>query len=241
MVQMLKVIPKRLKYSDYLFLPLIWLTPKWVTPNIVSYMRIVMLLPIIILMNAYFFKTTGILFILAAVMDGLDGALARYRNQTSAFGAILDPTADKMLNATVFLGFLQYIHSMTYKWLMAPILVIDGLLFTVAVCKYMVKDYLPAIPQTHWLFETINVPLILESVQVDATGANWAGKTKMVLQVITLSALLLFDPKTSTKIHQYWAFLPHLRLLEISYAPMLLCFIFGALSLRGHLKVVHLK
>ena len=146
-----------------------------------------------------------------------------------------------MLNATVFLGFLQYIHSMTYKWLMAPILVIDGLLFTVAVCKYMVKDYLPFLPQTHWLYGTINVPLILESVKVDTTGANWAGKTKMVLQVVTLSALLLFDPKASTKIHEYWTFLPHLRLLEISYFPMLLCSIFGALSLQGHLKVVHLN
>ena len=237
----LKIKLKRLKRSDYLFLPLIWITPSWISPNIISYLRSAMFLPIIILMNANFFKTTGVLFITAAILDGLDGALARYRGQTSAFGAILDPTADKILNASVFLGFLKYIHAMTYKWLMAPILVIDGLLFTIAICKYLIKDYLPTIPKTSWLYETINVPLILENVQVDATGANWAGKTKMVLQVVTLSALLFFDPKTSTKIHEYWTFLPHIRLLEISYGPMVLCSIFGALSLYGHLKVVHLK
>ncbi len=38
-----------------------------------------------------------ILFIAAAVTDWLDGYLARRWNQTSAFGAFLDPVADKLL------------------------------------------------------------------------------------------------------------------------------------------------
>jgi len=38
-----------------------------------------------------------VLFILVAVTDWLDGYLARKLNQTSAFGAFLDPVADKFL------------------------------------------------------------------------------------------------------------------------------------------------
>ena len=38
-----------------------------------------------------------IMFILFALTDWLDGFLARRLNQTSAFGAFLDPVADKFL------------------------------------------------------------------------------------------------------------------------------------------------
>ncbi len=39
----------------------------------------------------------GWLFIAAAVTDGFDGWLARKWNQTTAFGAFLDPVADKLI------------------------------------------------------------------------------------------------------------------------------------------------
>jgi cardiolipin synthase len=38
-------------------------------------------------------------FLLGAITDWLDGWLARSLNQTSAFGAFLDPVADKLLVA----------------------------------------------------------------------------------------------------------------------------------------------
>ncbi|MGP1667789.1 MAG: CDP-diacylglycerol--glycerol-3-phosphate 3-phosphatidyltransferase [Rhodanobacter sp.] len=48
--------------------------------------------------------TAAIVFVLAAVTDWLDGYLARRMNLTSAFGAFLDPVADKLMVAvTLFL------------------------------------------------------------------------------------------------------------------------------------------
>jgi CDP-diacylglycerol--glycerol-3-phosphate 3-phosphatidyltransferase len=48
--------------------------------------------------------TAAIVFVLAAFTDWLDGYLARRLNLTSAFGAFLDPVADKLMVAvTLFL------------------------------------------------------------------------------------------------------------------------------------------
>jgi CDP-diacylglycerol--glycerol-3-phosphate 3-phosphatidyltransferase len=48
--------------------------------------------------------TAAIVFVLAALTDWLDGYLARRMNLTSAFGAFLDPVADKLMVAvTLFL------------------------------------------------------------------------------------------------------------------------------------------
>jgi CDP-diacylglycerol--glycerol-3-phosphate 3-phosphatidyltransferase/cardiolipin synthase len=49
----------------------------------------------------------ALLFIAAALTDWLDGYLARLWNQTSAFGAFLDPVADKLLVAVALVMLLR--------------------------------------------------------------------------------------------------------------------------------------
>ncbi len=68
----------------------------------------VLLLPIMVLVFYWQFPghniTAAIVFLLAAITDWLDGYLARRMNLTSAFGAFLDPVADKLMVAvTLFL------------------------------------------------------------------------------------------------------------------------------------------
>lgn len=46
-------------------------------------------------------------FLLAAITDWLDGFLARKLNQMSAFGAFLDPVADKLMVAAALILLLQ--------------------------------------------------------------------------------------------------------------------------------------
>ena len=72
-------------------------------PNILTISRIVVI-PLIF-MSIYFTSyawamLAGILFVAASITDYLDGYLARAWNETSAFGRLLDPIADKLLVAT---------------------------------------------------------------------------------------------------------------------------------------------
>lgn len=71
-------------------------------PNIITLSRIV-LIPIFVLIFympfSWKYLGSAILFSLAAFTDWLDGYLARRLQQTSAFGAFLDPVADKLLVA----------------------------------------------------------------------------------------------------------------------------------------------
>src|SRR5580765_153615 len=74
----------------------------WTLPTIMTWTRIVAI-PLIV---GVFYLPLGeptrnlvatVLFIVFAATDWLDGFLARRLNQTSAFGAFLDPVADKFL------------------------------------------------------------------------------------------------------------------------------------------------
>jgi len=47
-------------------------------------------------------------FIVAAITDWLDGYLARYLKQTSAFGAFLDPVADKLMVAAALIVLVEF-------------------------------------------------------------------------------------------------------------------------------------
>ena len=76
-------------------------------PNVLTWMRIIMIplfVGIFYLPDPWLSLparnvTATALFTLAAVTDWLDGYLARTLNQTSAFGAFLDPVADKLMVA----------------------------------------------------------------------------------------------------------------------------------------------
>jgi len=236
------IISIKPKKHDWLFWPVIKLIPENITPNHLSMLRIFLALPIILLMYLQLYKTTGAFFIFAALLDGLDGSMARIRNQETKFGAIIDPTADKFLNAMVFLGFLFYIKTNDYYGMILAIILIDLLLFGVALGKFFIKDIMPWLDQKHLLSNDMGLPEIIHEVEVSRTGANKWGKIKMVLQVIVISALLLFDPQTSIWIHGKYAFLPDkLTLLHLSFPLLIVCIILGVLRLYGHFQAIQFK
>ena len=54
--------------------------------------------------GAYF---AALVFILAAITDGLDGYIARSRNQVTKLGQLLDPIADKLLISGALVSLVQ--------------------------------------------------------------------------------------------------------------------------------------
>lgn len=78
-------------------------------PNILTLSRIAVI-PLIFV-SIYFTSFAwamfaGILFVAASITDYLDGYLARAWNETSSFGRLLDPIADKLLVATALVVIL---------------------------------------------------------------------------------------------------------------------------------------
>ena len=80
-------------------------------PNILTWLRILaipLLVAVFYVPESWFTLhernlVATILFAAAAVTDWLDGYLARRLNQMSAFGAFLDPVADKLIVAAALL------------------------------------------------------------------------------------------------------------------------------------------
>jgi cardiolipin synthase len=84
-------------------------------PNLLTWLRIVMI-PLFV--GVFYFEQHWVshetqnliamaIFTAAAITDWLDGWLARRLNQTSAFGAFLDPVADKLMVAAALIILVQ--------------------------------------------------------------------------------------------------------------------------------------
>jgi CDP-diacylglycerol--glycerol-3-phosphate 3-phosphatidyltransferase len=83
---------------------------KLTLPTWLTLLRIVMI-PVLVLVFYLPFKWTNFasagIFILAALTDWLDGWIARRYHQYSAFGAFLDPVADKLMVASALFLIVQ--------------------------------------------------------------------------------------------------------------------------------------
>jgi CDP-diacylglycerol--glycerol-3-phosphate 3-phosphatidyltransferase/cardiolipin synthase len=84
-------------------------------PNVLTWLRI-LAIPLVVgvfyLPEAWLSahdknQVATFLFVLAAITDWLDGWLARKLNQQSAFGAFLDPVADKLMVAAALIMLVQ--------------------------------------------------------------------------------------------------------------------------------------
>jgi cardiolipin synthase len=87
-------------------------------PNLLTWLRII-LIPLFV--GIFYFEKSWvsepnqnlvatIIFTAAAITDWLDGWLARRLNQTSAFGAFLDPVADKLMVAAALIILVQLLR-----------------------------------------------------------------------------------------------------------------------------------
>ena len=98
---------------------------KLTVPTMLTLLRI-LLIPVLVLVFYLPFKWTdfaaALIFAFASITDWLDGWIARRYNQFSAFGAFLDPVADKLMVAVALLLIVQK-HPTVWMALWAAVII----------------------------------------------------------------------------------------------------------------------
>ena len=141
-------------------------------PNALTILRI-LLIPVLVVVFYLPFKSHLVgaagIFAFAAVTDWFDGYLARRLGQMTAFGAFLDPVADKLMVA-IALVLLVERH--------------DTLLFTLAACVIIGREIVISALR-EWMAE------LGERTSV---AVSFIGKVKTGFQMVAITGLLARDP-----------------------------------------------
>jgi CDP-diacylglycerol--glycerol-3-phosphate 3-phosphatidyltransferase len=143
-------------------------------PNALTMLRI-LLIPVLVVVyytpfNHHLWVAAGI-FALAAVTDWFDGYLARRLGQMTAFGAFLDPVADKLM---VVIALVLLVERY------------DSVLFTMAACVIIGREIVISALR-EWMAE------LGERTSV---AVSYVGKVKTAFQMVAITGLLAIDPVT---------------------------------------------
>jgi phosphatidylglycerophosphate synthase len=82
-----------------------------ITPNKITIFGLLGHIPIIFLITEEHFIAAGVFLLLFASLDMLDGELARIQKSSSAFGAFLDSTSDRVKEIIIYISLIFYFMS----------------------------------------------------------------------------------------------------------------------------------
>ncbi|WP_052339846.1 CDP-alcohol phosphatidyltransferase family protein [Gorillibacterium massiliense] len=112
-------------------------------PNILTLIRFLLIPVYLYVFFSGHPRWSLLIVLLAGLTDVLDGHIARTRGQVTEMGIMLDPLADKLMMATVFLSLL---YSRLIPWLAAVAMVIrdGGMIIFATICHFKGKKPVPA-------------------------------------------------------------------------------------------------
>lgn len=137
-------------------------------PNLLTLCRILLapLLVVVLLTKFDGKELVGLsLFLVAAATDFLDGFLARRHGQVTRLGKLLDPAADKILTSAAFISLVEMNPEVVPAWIVAAIIARE---FAVSSLRSLAAS---------------------EGIVI---AAGWSGKVKTVVQVISISLLIVY-------------------------------------------------
>jgi len=148
----------------FLFIKPYW--PRKISPNQITYVRIV--IGLLLFVSLFFFGIKDkfliiFLFCIGVLTDLLDGSVARGLNKVTEFGAMLDPIADRVL----ILPIAVYSLYKSHWWLLLILLLAEIINAATSIFYKTKKPYIES---------------------------NIFGKTKMVLLCIVFIAILIVWP-----------------------------------------------
>jgi CDP-diacylglycerol--glycerol-3-phosphate 3-phosphatidyltransferase len=173
-------------------------------PNIITLSRIVMI-PFIV--GIFYFPddmvsfsakniVATVIFIFAAVTDWLDGYLARRLNQMSAFGAFLDPVADKLfvVGALIVLLFLGRVDPLVALIIVGREIAISALREWMAKVGQAKSVAVAFIGKLKTVVQMVAIPLLLYSDWLfDFIDCQWLGTILInVAAVLTVASMLYY-------------------------------------------------
>ena len=134
-------------------------------PNILSYLRILLIPPFMILFLKEKYIESAIVIVLSGLSDCVDGFLARRLNQITQLGKMIDPVADKLTLIAVGIC-LSVVEPM-----IIPVIIILAL-----------KDILMLIGAS-----------VLLKKHIMPVASAWYGKVGTVCFYVSVAAIVIFD------------------------------------------------
>jgi cardiolipin synthase len=136
------------------------------------------------------------IFIFAAVTDWLDGYLARKLNQMSAFGAFLDPVADKLfvVGALIVLLFLGRVDPLVALIIIGREIAISALREWMAKVGQAKSVAVAFIGKLKTVAQMVAIPLLLYSDWLfELVDCQWLGTILInVAAVLTVASMLYY-------------------------------------------------
>jgi cardiolipin synthase len=173
------------------------------TPNLVTLSRII-LIPLLV--GLYYVPDSWLsdharnvaatlVFIFAGMTDWLDGYLARRLNQMSAFGAFLDPVADKLIvvGALVVLLFLNRVDMLVALIIIGREIAISALREWMAKVGQAKSVAVAFVGKLKTVSQMVAIPLLLYHNQLLRIDCQWLGTVLInIAAVLTVVSMLYY-------------------------------------------------
>jgi len=174
-------------------------------PNLITLSRIV-LIPLLI--GIYYLPSDWLtdgnkdvsataIFIVAGITDWLDGYLARRLNQMSAFGAFLDPVADKLIVVAALIVLMRFdpprVHDIVALIIIGREVAISALREWMAKVGQATSVAVAFIGKLKTVSQMIAIPLLLFHDRLFGVDCQWWGTILInVAAVLTVASMLYY-------------------------------------------------